>query len=527
MEALTAGSVLRHALGGGTGFFVLLGIGGKPGVVLTSAFRLEVLASAWLCSVLTYTVLLLRPYGLLAYLHIPGLSVGKIGKHGARAAGAFLLCFLIAFGLYALAYRACRGWSSGRLVGVIVAGGLLLALLLAMVYPIGATDVFDYIVHGELLTLDGLNPMVYPPNKAPDLPLIRYAAYNDKVSPYGPIWTWFQAGVVWASGKAGLLGLVLGFKALAISGYLVACALIAIVLKRRAPRQMVAGLLAFAWNPLVLFEVATNAHADVWIGAFILCGVLFWELRRPLPMVAALMVAPLIKIPAAPLLPLFALAAWRREPAIRRGRLAFTGGLVILGVAALSYLSLSQGLQGAGNLLHRQELFTHSLPAVLKLALERMVPSGTAALVVASATICAFAGYFLMQLRNASRTPGQVVRLGFNTLLFLLLVCMSWFQPWYLLWIMPLAAVYPRPDAPFQVALSTMCVMFSYVLFGFVWFLVPLFWGEYLGINLAVLATSYGLPWAYALWSGWQGKQDNTTKPAPQGVLGRCDISGS
>jgi alpha-1,6-mannosyltransferase len=464
---------------------------------------------------------------LLTYLNTPGLSLGKISKHGAGAAGAFLICFLVAFGLYALAYRICLGWRSWIGVGAVAAGGLILALLLSWVYSIGATDMFDYAVEGELLTMNGLNPMVYPANKVPDLPFLRYAAYSNVISPYGPVWTWLEAGVVRVVGRGGLFPIVLGFKALAIAGYLSACGLIAAVLRRRAPQRMVAGLLAFAWNPLVLFEVAINVHADVWVGALVVGGALFWELRRPLPMLVALTLASLIKVPAATLLVLFAIAAWRREPAPRRRRLALTGGLVILGIAAISYLSLPQGLQGVGNFLHRRDLFTHSLPAVLKLALDKVVTPGAASLLVGVAAFCAFGSYYLLQLSNARRTPNEVVRLGFNTLLFLLLVCMTWFQPWYLLWIMPLAAVYPRPNAAFQAALSTVCVMASYILFGFVWFLVPLFWGEYLGINVAVLATTYALPWAYALWSGWKSRQAETTTRARQGVVNQCDTSGS
>jgi len=82
---------------------------------------------------------------------------------------------------------------------------------------------------------------------------------------------------------------------------------------------------------------------------------------------------------------------------------------------------------------------------MIKLALGLALPERWAKLLAGLTTVLALGGYFILQLRNAWRTPGEVVRLGFNTLLFLLLVCMSWFQPWYLLWIVPLAAVYPGP----------------------------------------------------------------------------------
>jgi hypothetical protein len=168
---------------------------------------------------------------------------------------------------------------------------------------------------------------------------------------------------------------------------------------------------------------------------------------------------------------------------------------------------LPQGLQGSGNALRRSEYFTHSLPAVCKLALQLVMPQGTAARLVGVTAASVFAVYVLLQLYNAWRQPVEAVRLAFNTLLFLMLVCLPWFQPWYLLSLMPLAAVYPRRDAPFQAALSTLCVQVSYVVFGFVWFWWRPLWGQFLGVNLVVLATTYALPWAYALWSGLRGRR--------------------
>lgn len=227
-------------------------------------------------------------------------------------------------------------------------------------------------------------------------------------------------------------------------------------------------------------------------------GILFWEMRRPLWMLAALTLAALIKLPVAPLLPLFFLAAWRLEPAAqRRRRLLWSGGLVVAGIVTLSYLSLPEGLKGLTNLTDRTELFTDSLPAMLKLALGLALSEKWARLLAGLATVLTFGAYFILQLRNTWRTPGEVVRWGFNTLLFLLLVCMSWFQPWYLLWIVPLAAVYPRPNAPFQAGLFALYAIWSYTVFGFV-----LYWNPPTEIELIALIVTYTASWAYAILYG-------------------------
>jgi len=480
------------------------------------ASRLVLLALAWLAGYLVYYWALVRPYWLYAYLSTPKLSLGLIANRQHGPAAVFVLGFAVLFGLYAAAYLLCKRWRSGALIAVIGLCGFILALLLAQVYPIGANDIFGYITSGELLAFHRLNPMIYPASHVPGLPFAEYNAYIHIPPNYGPVWIWIEAAVAGAMGRSDLHALTLGFKAAAIAAYAATCIVLVVLLRRRAPDYAAAGLLAFAWNPLVLYEVAVNAHNDVWIALLVLLGVLFWEMRRPLWMLAALTLAALIKLPVAPLLPLFFLAAWRLEPAAqRRRRLLWSGGLVVAGIVTLSYLSLPEGLKGLANLTGRTELFTDSLPAVIKLALGLALSEKWAKLLAGLATALTFGGYFILQLRNAWRTPGEAVRLGFNTLLFLLLVCMSWFQPWYLLWIVPLAAVYPRPNAPFQVGLFALCATCSYVVFGFV-----LYWHPPIQIELIAPIVTYAASWTYAILYGLRRQRAQNTWHSSSGQ--RC-----
>ncbi len=405
------------------------------------------------------------------------------------------------FALYALAYRICRNWQSRRAVAFIVVSGMVLALLLIPAYPIGANDVFEYMSQGELLTRHGLNPMVHALGEVPDLTWFKHIAWLNHVSYYGPVWNWIEAGIVKVVGTADLVQLVTAFKLAAVTAYLAACQLIVRVLRDRAPQNLSSGLLMFAWNPLVVFEVAANAHNDVLVGALILAGVFFWEQRRLLSMLAVLTLASLIKAPAALVLLLFVVAAWRSETVCQRRRLLMRGGIVMIGMVAAAYLSLPEGLAGLTNLPKLGGFFTHSLPTVINLSWQLIVPEAVATAVASVAALGLLGSYVLRQLRAINRTPAQVVLRAFNTLLFLLLLCIPWFQPWYLLWILPLAAIYPRPNAPFQVALSTVCVTWSYIVYGFVWFwLYPIGnWGNNLVIQVVALLTTYALPWIYAV----------------------------
>lgn len=467
------------------------------------AVRLALLVTVWLASVAITYLVFVRPYALETYLATPQLSTGLIAERRPGPAASLLGGSIALFALYAAAHRLCRGWRSRTAAAFVGVGGVLLAVLMALVYPIGANDLFGYITSGELLAWHGVNPMVHPPIYVPNLPFTEYSAYATMLPNYGPVWTWIEGAVVAVAGKPDLMRLTLTFKAVAIVGYAAACAVLVLVLKRRAPEKVPAGLVVLAWNPLVLFEVGANAHNDIWIGLLLLVAVLLWEQRHDVAMLVALALATLIKVPVGVVVPIMAVAALRRQPPERRLRFAVGGMAAMAAVVAVSYLSLPEGVQGLANLRNRTDLFTHSLPALFRLGLWLAVPEQTATRVAAAVTVVALGAYVLRQTWNAWRTPGEAVRLGFNGLLFLMLLCMTWFQPWYLLWPVCLAAVYPRHDAPFQIGLFTLTASWSYIIYGFVWFWLSDFasWGHALGIELLAVINTYLLSWEYAILS--------------------------
>ena len=480
-------------------------IGLRPPLVVFAAF---------VGSFLLYLSGLVLPYSLFAHVAHTPISFPEIAGRRPLPAAAFLMTLLALFGLYALAYRTCRRHPREVSPALILLSGLTLALLMSLTYPVGAGDVVDYITHGEELFYYRENPLVVPPGHLPDTAFARYSAYRMAPSNYGPLWTWISALVVGALGRESLALNLLGFKGVAIAAYLVQAVLVYAVLRRRQPDLAPAGLAFFAWNPLVLYEFAANGHNDAAMMAFALLGVYFWERRRPLLMTAALTLSFLVKIPTAPLLPLF-LLAWaraarsearsaaecrQRDSASPRRLLPaiwMSGALV-----GLAYLSLPDPLDALTNLSTRSGLLTHSLPAVLSLTMQLAgMAEGTAGKIAQTAALGAFAVAFILQLARTWARPAAVLRHAFDLMLFLLLFATPWFQPWYVTWAVALAALFPRPEAPLQAGLLSLTVVFSYVVYGFVWFWIPhqANWGNTLGITLMAVATTYLIPWGYTL----------------------------
>lgn len=473
----------------------------------TAMILLLTFAASFILSILNLTL----PYNLFTYIAATPTSLPEIGGRHPLPAAAFLVHFLTLFGLYLLAYRACRQRPSAWLMPVILACGLLLTLPLLLVYPIGAGDVVDYVSHGEVLAFFGVNPLVVPPADVPGTTLVRYSAYRYVPSNYGPLWTLISGLVVRVLGNHSLLFNLLGFKVVAVAAYVMEAVLIYAILWQRDPDFAPAGLLLFAWNPLVLYECAVNGHNDGVMMAFALLGFFFWERDRPLLMVAALTLSFLVKIPTLLLLPLFLLAAARRRGAGRRSwtTLLAGGGLTAL-LAVAAYLPLPDPWMALTNLTGRADLFSQSLPTLVKLGLQTGGVKEEAAQDIARwGAVLAVGGCATLQAAKTWRAPTGVMAHAYDLYAFLLLFAIPWFQPWYVTWLVALAALRPHPHSPTQAGIFSLTVLSSYVVFGFVWFWIPAFasWGHDLGINLLAVLGTYSLPWAYTAWAWYRRRR--------------------
>ncbi len=467
-------------------------------------FPYGIILLAFACSLAIYLLTLVLPYNVFDHVHRAPISLTQIAEQRHRPALLFLLTFASTFGWLILAYRACQRAPRRGLVAPILACGLIMAMALAFTYPIGAGDVVDYVAQGETLAFFGANPLVVPPANVPGALLAGYSAYRYSTSNYGPLWTWIGAAVVRMAGNASMLPALLGFKAVAVLAYLAQGLLVYAILRRRDPARAPAGVLFFAWNPLVLYEFAVNGHNDAAMMALALLGILFWQMDRPLPMVIALTAAFLVKVPMLPLLPLFLLSAARRRAGRRFWTTLIAGGLLAVALTGLAYLSLPSAPSTLTNLWERSGLFTFSLPTLASLALRLAgLEEGRAQMLARSGALLALGIWYVIQAVRTWQRPNETLRHAFDFLLFWLLFAVLWFQPWYVTWLVALAALSPRPTAAAQAGLFSFTVLPAYIVYGFVWFWIAHIanWANCLGINLIAVGISIAPVWAYTALS--------------------------
>src|SRR5262249_544385 len=167
------------------------------------------------------------------------------------------------------------------------------------------SDIFSYVMYGHISAIYNLNPYIYPPNYFPTNPLVNgnwiHPIWFDQPSVYGPLWTtisWVIArlmapfdDVVETVGdgsvlQVGLMDQVFIYKLLLNGVQLVNLALVWWLLGRvmpRSPRGRLTAFAMYAWNPLMLFDTAGNAHNDAFMVTLLLLGVVPLVLHRCQP----------------------------------------------------------------------------------------------------------------------------------------------------------------------------------------------------------------------------------------------------
>jgi hypothetical protein len=469
--------------------------------LLLSSFILIALANA-----LIYWLAFTQPYHLLGLYKKPLLDLYQITRGDALAPQKLLLAFIALSILYWLGWRVARqlesrlGWII-VLLGAVVSGTILLYL-----YPFDAADIFDNIMHGRILGVYGANPFVATAREFKSDLFYPYVGWKDSPSAYGPIWETL-AGVTTRLAGNGIVVNVLAFKLLNSLFFFTSLGLVVVVLKHVAPQRLLAGATLFAWNPIILYETFGMGHNDIALVTWVLAAVWAMAHRRYSLAVLALTVGALIKFIPILLLPVAILIAIHQFPSLRaRLRLLVFMGLATAFLVVTAYAPFWTGQDVLG-FARRNILLTSSLPAVAYVVLMPWLGEKTMTVVnlTAGSLTLVFA---VWQGWRARRTPDDLsfIRASFNILMFYLLLTCSWFQSWYAIWPLALAALLPPGHLARLGTLFGFAALAKPLVFApmFLWIrpLPPKAWRE-LRLGPMVLV----IPWLYALFIVWRAQR--------------------
>ncbi len=362
-----------------------------------------------------------------------GLDLVLLPPRGAQLLVAMLACYLVVL--------ACaRAGAIPARLGVAAVVAAHVVFLLAP--PLFSADVFGYVDYARLAILHGLDPYQHGAGDALRDPIVPYVRWRDIATPYGPLFTLLSTPLAWLSVPAALWAC----KALAAALSLGCLALVWRIAQRRGDAPLPA-LLFVGLNPLLLAYGVGGAHNDFLLLALGLGAILLVLERRDVAGGALGALAIGAKASATLLLPFLLLGA-------RRPRRAVAGALAA-GAALAAAALLAFGGEAVS--------FVTQIDQQQRFVADGSVPRGVASLlgfdglpiglrlVFALAFAASVAGLLWATWRDR---VDWIAAAGWATAA--LLLCTAWLVPWYVVWLLPLAAL--GRDPRLRAAALLLCV---------------------------------------------------------------------
>jgi hypothetical protein len=363
----------------------------------------------------------------------------------APATALAVVMLWLAAGYVAALVLLERGAGSRPAAAWMVACGALVFEATCLFLPgLFSQDVFSYIAYGRLATVYDLNPYVWPPSVITRDAVFPWVAevWRTYASPYGPVWVDVQAAMARVTGDLSIADQALAYRALANVLVVANLGLLWGMLGRLTPldrAQRTAALAALAWNPLVLFELAANAHNDALMVTFtLLAFLLLVRSQNAVVSSASFTLGVLVKyLSGLGLVWMYVAAAARtdswRTRALRLLAMALVTVLLVVAVAA-PWLELPDSLAplvdetaGVG--------YVNSIPDTLALAVaDRLsAPLELTRTLERLLVLGSFVAYLVWELRRvwSEASPAAVARaLARSSFIYVVAVSTS-VQTWY------------------------------------------------------------------------------------------------
>ena len=347
-------------------------------------------------------------YGLLS-----GLKVGPTATNYALS--GLILIMLAAYGV---ALAALRTLSMRMIVVTIVAANLILMLG----PPFQLTDISNYLGYARLGGLHGMNPYTHVIGQEMHDPIYHFATWNNLHSPYGELFTALSYPLAF-------LPIPVAYWVIKVVTVLLSLTLIGIVCwcAKRLGRDPRYAAVLVGLNPIYLVYAVGGFHNDFFMLVPLTASIAFLLAGRDKSAGAMLVIAVAVKFSAVLLLPFLLVAA---RPARRRLQVIY--GCVLAGIPLLVMSLILFGFS-IPNLSQQGSLLTpFSFPNLVGYFLG--VGGGTSGVLRLADVVLVVAVVLLLR-----RKGDWLTRAGWAT--FALIASLGWVMPWYVIWLLPLAAL--------------------------------------------------------------------------------------
>ena len=363
---------------------------------------------------------------------VPRWLAGPFGSTGLNLGSGGLIVVLVAmFGSYVLAAYAAERLSARTVLMCIAA----MHALVLLAPPLLSTDVFSYQFYGRMAEVYGANPYLAGPHALALDPLFPYIGAKWSYTPtvYGPLFS----AISYAFAPLSIAASALSYKAIAALSSIGTVALVWNAARLRGIDPVKAAALV-GLNPLIVIYGVGGGHNDLLMMLIVVASIYLMLANRVRSASALTVTAAAIKLTGGLMLP-FAIASGGARRAMSRRRDVLIGaGLAAATIAALSFALFGLGPTHLLGTIQKvqSEGDWHSIPGFIG----TRIGLPTLAHVISWLLAVAFAAVFIWLLRRVWRGQLDWIDAAGWAAAALLLTASS-LLPWYVVWLIPLAAL--------------------------------------------------------------------------------------
>ena len=335
--------------------------------------------------------------------------------------------------LYASLYRHA---GKDDVSGVLAKWAVAFACVAAVSYPVFTQDLWLSAVWGRM-SAGGVNPyyVSFSPAWVGQLPLDHFPLTMS----YGPLWAAIATATEAIVQEWVAMSFII-FKSLVAVAWLGSLYLLPRMMPEASALERSLAVLIFGWLPLSVLESVAEGHNDIVMTAFALLW-LFLLLKRSTGAPMALAASCLCKYTTAPLLVIDFIVGLRRDGLTMRTYIfrLLPAGLLAVAVFALFFRSLK-----FFEALHVINSWPFLLPRDAITAIDRIAGGYLKPLAWASVAIFPLVAVFSLYQLYRDTSPIMIAKASLAVLCAVSFAAINHLWPWYLIWIIPFAAVAPH-----------------------------------------------------------------------------------
>lgn len=339
------------------------------------------------------------------------------------------------------------------------------AAIYILVIPFMCSDVFYYLGIGRIDSKYGQNPyyttitqFVESGDNAKYLEedtTLAQGAVNDWADTtvvYGPVWT-FICKIVAGLGLGNIDFSLFIFKLFSVLLHVLNCYLIYKITKKKI------FVLIYGLNPFMMLEGIVSVHNDLYVVTFVLASIYFLLKKKNLLIsVLFLALATAIKYFTVLLLPFFIIYYFREEKPLKRLKKCVIYGIIFAIFVAMTYLIYVQDWTVLMGLFTQQGKFAKNFYIILMeyfQGIPNVVETVNRTLLIGFVIVYFFTCVTVLNKKTIKfREQMNLANLFLLAFIFLLITN---FQPWYLMWLMPII-MWQKPE---NVKLVTQILLIS------------------------------------------------------------------